>query len=307
MLPEVDLNLLVVLDAVLAERSVAGAARRLHVTSSAVSNALGRLREIFGDPLFSRAGRGIAPTPRALALAPALSRALADLGTIVHGETFDAARTTQTFTLAIADVGQVTYVPRLVASMATAMPRARLRVVGVDTLLRSGGLAGAEVDAAVVMSQRLRGVRSHLLYREELVFVTRAAHPHGARRWTSIDLAACRHVDVQISSGTTSAAVANALAQARVTRDVALVVPTFVAAAATVASTDYVAALPRRLVKAVEGTLALRPMKVDLPTMTVDIALSWHERTNADPAMTAFRALAVDAARARAGGSRSTQ
>ena len=123
-LAALDLNLLLVLDTVLAERSVARAARRLHVTPSAISNALARLRTALGDPLVARSGRGIVPTPRALALAPALARALRELDLAVHGATFDPATTIRTFTVAIADAGQVVRMPRLAKLLAKLGARA---------------------------------------------------------------------------------------------------------------------------------------------------------------------------------------
>jgi hypothetical protein len=93
-----DLNLLLVLDTVLSEQSVARAAKRLHVTPSAISNALARLRVALGDPLVTRKGRGIVATPRAAELAPALARALAELGRLIAHTPFDANRCTRTFT-----------------------------------------------------------------------------------------------------------------------------------------------------------------------------------------------------------------
>src|SRR5258708_14690765 len=130
-----DLNLLVVLDTVLAERSVARAARRLHVTPSAISNALARLRAALGDPLVTRQGRGIVPTPRAAELAPALARVMAELDRVITRAPFDAASCTRTFTLAMADAGQVARLSSVVSAMAREMPNARLRVVGIDSLL----------------------------------------------------------------------------------------------------------------------------------------------------------------------------
>ena len=121
-----DLNLLLLLHTVLTERSVARAAARLHVTPSAVSNSLARLREVLGDPLFTRQGRGIAPTPRALELAPVLARTLAELDRAVSAAPFDPARCDRTFTLALADVGQVAWVPGLTRALQREMPQARL-------------------------------------------------------------------------------------------------------------------------------------------------------------------------------------
>jgi len=113
-LSSLDLNLLVMLDAVLTEKSVARAARRLHVTPSAVSNALSRARAALGDPIVVRSGRGIVPTPRAAALAPVLARALGELAEAVRGREFDPSKTEREFTLAVADAGQLAHLPRAV-------------------------------------------------------------------------------------------------------------------------------------------------------------------------------------------------
>src|SRR6188508_2876132 len=102
-LSSLDLNLLLVLSTVLAEQSVARAAKRLHVTPSAVSNALARLRAALGDPLAVRKGRGIVPTPRAAELAPIVGRAMGELERAIAAGPFDAASCTRTFTLAMAD------------------------------------------------------------------------------------------------------------------------------------------------------------------------------------------------------------
>src|SRR5256885_13997760 len=102
---------------VLLEQNVARAAGRLHVTPSAVSNALARLRELLGDPLVTRKGRGVVPTPRALELGPPVARALRELEQALLAAPFAAATCTRTFTLAVADLGQMTWVPRLAIAM----------------------------------------------------------------------------------------------------------------------------------------------------------------------------------------------
>src|SRR5882672_7724264 len=142
----IDLNLMLVLHTVLAERNVARAAERLHVTPSAVSNALARLRGAMGDPLVTRKGRGIVPTPRATELAPAIARAIRELELALVAAPFDAASCTRTFTLAVADVGQVAWVPRLATGMRRELPLAYLRVVGIDALVSLGDLTSSEID-----------------------------------------------------------------------------------------------------------------------------------------------------------------
>ena len=156
-----DLNLLLVLETVLAERSVARAARRLHVTPSAVSNALARLRAALDDPLLVRSGRGVVPTPRATALAPALARALRELEQAVAGQAFDPATTDRELTLALADVIQVVKLPAIVRALATRMPRARLRVLSIDALVASGGLGGTAVDVVVGAGEQGVGQMVH--------------------------------------------------------------------------------------------------------------------------------------------------
>jgi DNA-binding transcriptional LysR family regulator len=294
-LSSLDLNLLLVLDTVLAERSVARAARRLHVTPSAVSNALARLRAALDDPLISRSGRGIVPTPRAAALAPGLARALRDLEQTVLGGDFDPATAERELTLAVADAGQVVSLPPIVARLAVDMPRVRLRVVSIDTLFSLGGLASTEVDVAIGVGERGPGIHIQPLYEERTVLVARAGHP-GARtrrKLTKAALAALRHVDIHVAPGRGSKALAAAYAALGVVRDVAIVVPTFAAAAAVVAATDHVAWLPATFVDLLGARLGLRRIATPLPPVAVTINLLWHQRTHHDPAQRALRDVIV--------------
>lgn len=290
MLSALDLNLLVVLDTVLTERSVAKAARRLHVTPSAVSNALARLRAALGDPLVARSGRGVVPTPRAAELGPALSRALRDLGQVVSSAAFDPRTTTRTFTLAVADAGQVTRLPRLTALLAVEMPHARLRVVGIDSLVSLGGLAGTEVDVVIGVGEGGPGMHVEPLFDERTVLVARRDRRDVSARLSRSSLAAQRHVAVEMVPGKVLRDLtAVAYARAGIARDVAVVVPTFTAAAAVAAATNLVATLPASLAKVLGPRLGLRMVKAPVPGHTVTMKMSWHDRTDADPAMAAFR------------------
>ena len=285
----IDLNLLLVLHTVLDERNVARAAERLHVTPSAVSNALARLRGVLGDPLVTRRGRGIVPTPRAMELAPAIARGLRELELAIRGVPFDAASCTRTFTLAIADAGQVTWLPRIAVQMAQAMPRAHLRCVGIDSLVSLGDLASPEIDLHIGLRGTGSGLHAEPLFEERTVLVARRGHRAIGKRLSRSALGALHHVRVDMVPGKhLRDDVASVYARARIERVVGLTVPSFTAAVAVVAATDLVATIPASLLAAHPD---LREVNAPVPVRVVHIALCWHDRTHADPAAVAFRAL----------------
>jgi DNA-binding transcriptional LysR family regulator len=291
-LPRLDLNLLLTLDAVLSEGSVVRASERLNVTPSAVSNALARLRHELDDPLVVRNGRGIVPTPRALALAPALREALLAIEKAVRNDRFDPRTTTRQFTLAMADAGQVSQLPALGRIMAVEMPAARLRVVGIDTFLAWGGAASAQVDAAIArFDAEMPDVHTYTLHDEQSALVAREGHPAARSPLTRARLGSLRHVDVEVAPGRGYRALHEAYAQLGVPRAIAMGVPSFVAAAAVVAQTDWVATLPVSLLDTFKSQFGLVALKGRAPAPRTPLSLVWHERTHADPASRAFRAI----------------
>jgi DNA-binding transcriptional LysR family regulator len=179
------------------------------------------------------------------------------------------------------------------------MPRARLRVLSIDTLYASGGLAGTEIDVSIGAGEQGPGVHAQPLYEEHIVLCARAGHPAIGGRLTKARLAALRHVEVQVAPGRGSRPLAAGYAALGVARDIAVVVPTFTAAAAVVAGTDLVASLPDSLVEVLGPRLALRRLATPLAPIGTPINLLWHERTHQDPAQRAFRELLVRAATTR--------
>ncbi|RKH04045.1 LysR family transcriptional regulator [Corallococcus carmarthensis] len=287
-----DLNLLLVLHTVLTERSVVRAAERLHVTPSAISNSLARLRSVLGDPLVTRKGRGIVPTPRALALAPAIARGLRELESGLHEAPFEPARCTRTFTLAVADAGQVTWGPRIAARMAEALPNARLSVVGIASLVALGDLTSSQVDLHIGLAGRGAGLHVEPLRDERTVLVAREGHSALTKRLSARGLGALRHVGVEMVPGKGFRdLVGAAYARAGIPREVAITVPSFLTAAAMVAATDLVTTLPESLAAAQGARLGVRGVNAPVPAHTVTLSLCWHERTHADPAARYFREL----------------
>ena len=295
-LSRIDLNLLLVLDTVLAERSVVRAAKRLHVTPSAVSNALARLRSLLGDPLVIRSGRGIVPTPHAASLAPSLKRALSELQSVVQKEAFDPLTTTRQFTLALADATQMARFPQIVQLIVKEMPRAQLRAVGIDTYVSSGELSGMEIDAALsAQGEKAPGVHMTPLYKESSVLVARRGNRHAGGRIAKAQLAALQHVNVQVAPGRGYRELAQTYMRLGIERKVAVTVPSFITAAAVVANTDFVATIPESLLGLLGEPFGLHVIIGPVPKIVTQVKLVWHERTDNDPAMRAFREVVIRA------------
>jgi DNA-binding transcriptional LysR family regulator len=297
-LSAIDLNLLWVLHVVLEERSVARAAARLHVTSPAVSNSLARLRDALGDPLLVRSGRGLAPTPRALELAPSIARAVAELQHALDGgAAFVPGETTRTFAIACSDSDQITGVPLIAAELARHMPAARLRAVSIDEFEAGGGLLQGDAEAVIAPAHPLPpGVHAADLGVEQGVLVVRRDHPSARGRLTRERFNALRHVDIWLALG--RAGIGHGSVEAfferhGLRRDVAVVVPSFTAAAMVAAGTDLVAGMPRRLAERFLSVLPLRLLELPVPPMEFPMQLLWHDRTHADAGSQFFRELVL--------------
>jgi DNA-binding transcriptional LysR family regulator len=295
-----DLNLLAVLHAVLEEGSATGAAKKLHVTQSAVSNALARLRQTLGDPLVVRNGRGLVPTPRGAELGPAIAGALAQLAAAIErGRGFVAEESTRTFTFAAADSNQVTDVPKIAALFARRLPKASLRVVSGDYLIASDGLATGVVDATIAPTDGLRDdYRSAPVLPEAAALLVRKGHPLARERITPKAYAALGHIDIEVALGRPGTGHKLAMAEFRrlgLTRRASMRVPYFSTAALIASQTDLVASVPRRAGELFVEMLPLRFLETTFTIRPMPMSLVWHERTHADSGARYFRELVLDA------------
>lgn len=297
-LASIDLNLLVVLRTVLRERSVTRAAERLHVTPPAVSNALARLRDLFGDPLFVRSGRGITPTPRALELEPLLERTLGVLETSLESAAFAPATCTRELTIALSDADLVASLSAIAKVFARRLPKATLRVVTLDTLVSLGGLAGESVDLAIGPPADEPGIHSRPLFEEPGVFIASRNHPRVRRVLSKEAFNREGHVDILLLLGRAGAgnrAIEQAMRDAGLVRRIVATVPTFAAAASVVASTELLSGMPLRAARLFERALPIRVLEGPVPPYRFPMHLCWHERTQEDPAVAAFRDVVVEA------------
>lgn len=298
-LSALDLNLFLVLHAVLEERSATKAAARLHVTQSAVSNALARLRQLLGDPLVVRHGRGLVPTPRAEELAPLLRDVADRLAAALDRGGFVPEESTRTFTIALADSHQACEMPRIAQAFMKRLPNATLRVVSADYLAATDGLANGDIDVAFAPEQAVQpGMRSQRLFEETAALVVRRDHPQVGRRITRELFNELPHIDVHVALGRPG--IGHRVAQrgwerAGVRRRVVLTVPYFMTAALAAATTDCIAGLPDRMSALCMSLLPLKRVRATFPLPSMTTVMVWHQRTDADASARAFRNVIADA------------
>lgn len=279
----VNLNLFVTFEALLAERNVTRAAKRLGLTQSAVSNALRQLRLVLDDPLFVRGARGITPTPRALELATPVRRGLAAFGAALAPPTFDAETAERSFTVATSDHVALVLLPALLDAVLREAPHVRIDVLPwglhqVTPLLETGG-----ADLMIGFYGRLPPQHEEReLFREPFACIVRRGHPRIRGKLTLKAWLETPHVVVSERPGST-AAVDRALAAKGMRRRVGVTVPHFSIVPRIVARTDFVAALSRRIVDAYAAPLGLRTFPPPIPLAPGRVGMVWHERWSSDP------------------------
>lgn len=281
-----DLNLLAAMDALLREGSVVRAAASMGLSAPAMSRTLGRIRAAVGDPVFVRAGRGLVPTPRALAMRERVRALVEEGGRLLAPEApIRPADFRRTFALRADDAGAVLLGPILLSTLSREAPGVVICFVpegDEDVAALRDGTVDLDIGVQGPLGPE---VRVQTLYQDEFVLLARSGGAFGRRRPTLARLAAADHIGVSREGGR-GGALDELLAGKGVVRNVRLVVPTFIAAAALVARTDAVAAVPRSVARSVEPILDVvalpLPLPLSLPPIT--IAQAWHPRFDADPA-----------------------
>jgi len=276
-----DLNLLITLDVLLAEGSVACAAQRLRLSPSAMSRALARLRAATGDPLLVRAGRGLVPTPRALQLREQVSQLVQDAHAVLRpAHTLDLGEVVRTFTLRTSEEFVERFGPALLARIAQDAPGVRLRFVHKSdkhsALLRDGGV---DLETGVVDVGASPEVLTQALFRDRLVGVVREGHPLSRGPLSAARFAEGQHVYVS-RRGQDRGQIDDALEAQGLVRQVSIVVAGFNTAIALARGTDLIASVPERYITVPPRGLHCFELPVTLPPFTV--AMLWHPRQDAD-------------------------
>ncbi len=292
-----DLNLLVTLDVLLAEGSVARAAQRLRLSPSAMSRALARLRETTGDPLLVRAGRGLVPTPRALELRGQVGHLVHDAEAVLRpAEKLDLKQLVRTFTIRTSEGFVESFGPGLIARIGKEAPGVQLRFVAKpdkdSAALREGTV---DLETGVVGKTTGPEVRAQALFRDRYIGVVRRGHPLSRGRITPARYAAGRHVFVS-RRGLETGPIDEALKPLGLEREIVTVVGGFASALALARASDLIASVPERHTGKLRAGMHSFALPVPVPGFTV--SLLWHPRLDADPAHRWLRACVRDACRA---------
>jgi DNA-binding transcriptional LysR family regulator len=278
-----DLNLLVTLDVLLAEGSVARAAQRLRLSPSAMSRALARLRETTGDPLLVRAGRGLVPTPRALELRERVSQIVQDGKAVLRPAlTLNLRQLVRTFTLRTSEGFVENFGPGLITRVAREAPGVRLRFMQKpdkdSASLRDGTV---DLETGVVGETTGPEVRAQALFRDRFVGVVRRGHALSKGKITPSRYAAGRHISVS-RRGLDKGPIEDALALLGLQREIVTIVGGFSIALALARASDLIASVPERHTGNLRAGMHSFPLPVSTPEFTV--SLLWHPRLDADPA-----------------------
>jgi len=278
-----DLNLLVTLDVLLAEGSVARAARRLRLSPSAMSRALARLRETTGDPLLVRAGRGLVPTPRAIELRERVGQLVQDGSAVLRPvEKIKLEQLVRTFTLRTSEGFVENFGAPLIARISAEAPGVRLCFVQKpdkdSTPLRDGLI---DLETGVVEQSTAPELRVQSLFHDRFIGVVRLGHPLSKGKITPARYAAGRHIYVS-RRGRDLGPIDEALKSLGLEREVTTIVGGFSTALALARASDLIASVPERHT----GNLRDGMFSFTLPVVTPEITVSmlWHPRLDADPA-----------------------
>jgi DNA-binding transcriptional LysR family regulator len=284
-LRQLDLNLLRVFDALMQERNLTRAARQLHMSQPAVSNALARLRSHLNDPLFIRCAGGMEPTVRAQMLQGPVREALALLqASLVPEQAFDSAADHH-FRLSMNDYDQTRLLPALVPHLARCAPKVRLSVQRDDAMTLPQRLASGDVDLVIdYLHFSDHDLRYQHLHDEELVVIGRVGHPAFAGGLTREAYQLSAHVALDDRAGRGSP-LEILIGAVKARRRVQVYVPNFLVIPAIVGASDLLGTVPRPLAEQMAAIhqLQFAPLPFDMPR--VELSLIWHRQQDHAPAL----------------------
>jgi DNA-binding transcriptional LysR family regulator len=278
----IDLGLLATLQALVEERSVSRAADRMFLSQPAMSRALDRLQELFGDELLVRTRQGYEPTHRALHLYAELEHLLPRLNGLMRGDQFDPATATDNFRIAATDFAASVLFPSLVARLSKAAPSVSLEIVPwEDNVFRR--LETNALDLALWVNNAPGDLRTQELFRDRFVCLVRKDHPAGKRRLTLENYLAYPHALITLAQQR-QGVIDTMLEEKGIHRRVQVRVPYFASAAWIIESSDLILTVPRLMAKKLAGVSRTRMLDPPVELADYRYIQVWHPRLDSDPA-----------------------
>jgi DNA-binding transcriptional LysR family regulator len=287
-----DLNLLKVFDALYTHRNASAAAVALGVTQPAVSNALRRLRDEVSDELFTRTPTGMAPTPFGDTLAAEVAPTLARLREgLARPDAFEAASSERRFTIAMSDVGEIVFLPKLIEALHTHAPKVTLTTVSRPARNLKLDMENGTVDLAVGFLPDLKAnFYQQRMFSQRYVVMMREQHPLAAKPLTAQGFRHARHALVE-AEGTGHGVVQTALQREGLEDAVALTLPHFLAVPMVIESSDLIVTVPEKLGQAFARVLKVQLAEHPLSIAPFQVNQYWHRRYHKDPANKWLRGL----------------
>jgi DNA-binding transcriptional LysR family regulator len=288
---KIDLNMLRVFAAMHEHHSVTRAGQAVGLSQPAMSAALAKLRATFNDALFVRTGAGMRPTSKAAELAEPVLRVLDTVKSeILQKASFDPATTDRRFTLITPDIGEMAFLPKLIARLGAQAPRANIRTLAMPPAAIEHALESGNADLAVGLFPDLTkaGFYQQRLFRNSFLCVVRASHPHIGDRMSLRTFLEASHAVVR-PEGRTHDLFERALQQRGLVRRIRLEIPHFLSLPTIIAQSDLVATVPRDIGLAFAKLANLRAVEPPLKAPTFDVKQYWHHRAHKDPASSWLR------------------
>lgn len=279
-----DLNLLVVFDAMVEHRNVTRAAEAIGLSQPAMSAAVGRLRTLFDDPLFVKTGAHMRPTPRAAQLAPSVRQVIATIkADILQAQTFNPLEAQRTFTIVAPDIAEIKLLPKLLACFAEQAPRANLRTLAMPRHAAAEVLESGEAELAVGYFPDLRkaGFYQQKLFSAGLACVVRRDHPTIGATLSLKQYLAASHALVRPEGR--EHVFDQALQQRGLKRRVVLEISHYMSLLPVIESTDLVATVPQDLAELFVSHAAVRMLPAPVISPPVEVMQFWHSRFHKDP------------------------
>jgi DNA-binding transcriptional LysR family regulator len=297
-LAAIDLNLLVVFDALMTHRHVTRAGERLGLSQPATSNALTRLRKLFDDPLFVRTAAGLQPTPKAIALAQQIQPALQQMQAVLLGkDEFNPAKSERVFSLGMSDYVEFVLLPKLMEKIQAIAPKLIVQIRTGDRHKLLSLLDTGDIDMAIgLFPEQVEWHEQQLLFQENYVCICRRQHPQIQRSLSLEQYVTASHLLVSIKEDRVGR-VDDILTQHNLNRHIALSIPHFLVAPFVLAQTDLIATLAERVARTFARSQNLKIFPLPFAMDGFSVFMRWHESNRNHPAHVWLRELIAEVCR----------